>query len=116
MKQLDIDETETSFVIKVRGSTLGRIVPKDDASALHSMLVEALAEAPEVKDEEPESQPERSTIGQAADALDGDDMGVEEAAHTFLNAAKEVLDSPEAKQVKSFFEKFPTSKRFRKNG
>jgi hypothetical protein len=116
MKQLDIDETTTSFVIKVRGSTLGRIVPKDDPQAMHAMLLEALAEAPEASEEEHEPQPEQSTLGQAAGALDGEEMGVEEAARTILNAAKDVLDSPEAKQVKSFFERLPKSKRHQQSG
>ena len=100
MKQLDNDETETSFVIKVRGSTMARIVPKDDAQAVHSMLVEALAEAPEVKDEDPAQEQAQSEP--SSENFDGE-MGVEEAVSTVLQTAETLLKSPEAQKVKSFF-------------
>jgi ABC-type hemin transport system substrate-binding protein len=113
MKILEIDETETQLVIKVRGSSMAHVAIKDNAENMRDTLLAVLAEAPEEKPAEPEPEPEPIPFGSSDD---GEDMGLEEAARTVLDAAGAIFKMPEVQKAKSLLERLPKSKRNRKSG
>jgi len=110
MKTLEIDETETQFVIKVAGSKVAHLAMKDDPENVRQTLIDVLAEAPELKPEAEEADPEPSS-----DGVD-DDIGLEEAVETVLGAAKELFASPKMQEAKKLLERLPKSKRRKKSG
>ena len=105
MKTLEIEEGETQLVIKVAGSDVARVANKKDPAAVHQTLMDVLAEAPEVKPAEEGEDAEEEAPEEVQD--------IEEAFETIVDAAKTILGSDKAKQVKSFLGKIPKTKRMR---
>ncbi len=105
MKLLEIDETETHFVIKVVASKVVRIVDKTDAAEVRETLVEILAQAPEQKPaEEPEDE-EIPEFDEVKDAISG-----------LLKVGQQLINSEEGQKAKKLLERLPKARKHKKSG
>lgn len=113
MKTIEIDETGGQLVLRPVGSTIARVVNKDDASDVRDALLAVLEETQEQRPSEPEGEAVDGEVDEDVDHVIDDARAT---VNALLDMGKELLGSSEGQKVKGKLEGlFPKTKRMKKH-